>query len=59
MKGTSAVGVISDSDPQPLLARSKLGAYAICNVGLINNKEALIGKYLDEGHGHFGAMTGG
>ena len=59
MKGTSAIGVISDSDPQPLLARSKLGAYAICNVGLINNKEALIGKYLDEGHGHFGAMTGG
>ena len=32
MSGTSAIGCISDSDPQPLLIRSKLGTYAICAV---------------------------
>ena len=30
MKGTSAIGCISDYDPQPLLIRSNLGTYAIC-----------------------------
>ena len=36
MRGTSAIGAISDSDPQPLLIRSKLGTYAIATVGIIN-----------------------
>ena len=39
MKGNSAIGCISDSDPQPLLVRSNLGTYAICIVGVINNAE--------------------
>ena len=30
MKGTSAIGCINDTDPQPLLVRSRLGNYAIC-----------------------------
>ena len=38
MKGTSAIGCISDTDPQPLLIRSKLGPYAISIVGRINNR---------------------
>ena len=59
MKGVSAIGCISDYDPQPLLMRSKLGAYAICMVGIVNNKDELISRYLDETGGHFGAMTGG
>ena len=29
MHGTSAIGIISDSDPQPLLVLSSLGNYAI------------------------------
>ena len=29
MRGSSAIGCISDSDPQPLLIRSNLGTYAI------------------------------
>ncbi len=58
MHGNAAIGCISDSDPQPLLIRSNLGVYAICTVGIINNAEELIGKYLSEG-GHFSAMTGG
>lgn len=59
MQGTSAIGAISDSDPQPLLIRSKAGTYAISVIGLINNSEELIEEYLSSGGGHFGAMTGG
>ena len=60
MSGTSAIGCISDTDPQPLLIRSKLGTYAICTIGIINNANELIEKYLvTSGGGHFDAMTGG
>lgn len=59
MKGCSAIGCISDTDPQPLLIRSSLGTYAICTVGRINNAEVLIENYLSNSGGHFDAMTGG
>ena len=59
MQGTSAIGCISDSDPQPLLLRSHLGAYAICFIGIINNADSLIEKYFKLSGGHFDAMTGG
>ncbi len=59
MKGTSAIGCISDTDPQPLLIRSNLGTYALCIVGIINNSEELIKQYLSFSGGHFDAMTGG
>ena len=59
MKGYAAIGIISDSNPQPLLIRSVHGTYAICTVGRINNAEELIGKYLNASGGHFNAMTGG
>ncbi|MBR4761523.1 MAG: amidophosphoribosyltransferase [Clostridia bacterium] len=58
MKGNSAIGIISDYDPQPLLIRSKLGAYAICMIGIINNAQELIDSYISNG-GHFSAQTGG
>ncbi|MBQ9859220.1 MAG: amidophosphoribosyltransferase [Clostridia bacterium] len=58
MQGTSAIGCISDYYPQPLLIRSKLGTYAICVTGAINNAEQLMETYLADG-GHFDAMTGG
>ena len=58
MQGTSAIGCISDSDPQPMLIRSKLGTFAITTVGVVNNSEELIDKYLSYG-AHFDAMTGG
>lgn len=58
MQGTSVIGCISDSDPQPLLIRSKLGTFAICTVGIVNNADELIDRYLNHG-GHFDAMTGG
>ena len=59
MKGTSAIGCISDTDPQPMLIRSSLGTYAICTVGVVNNAEELIEKYFATSGGHFDAMTGG
>lgn len=39
--GTSGLGVISDTDPQPLIMCSHLGAFAIVTVGLISNIEEL------------------
>ncbi len=59
MHGASAIGCISDSDAQPLLIRSKLGTYAICFIGAINNKEELIDEFLTSTGGHFCAMNGG
>ncbi len=59
MKGTSAIGCISDQDPQPLLIRSNLGTYAICMTGVINNADELIDQFLSFSGGHFDSMTGG
>ena len=57
MVGNAAIGCISDTDPQPLLMVSKVGTYAICTIGVINNAEKLIKDVLKSG-GYFDAMTG-
>ena len=59
MQGTSVIGCISDTDPQPLLIRSHLGTYAITTVGVINNADALIEQVLSKQGCFFDAMTGG
>lgn len=60
MKGCSVIGCISDTDPQPLLICSKLGTYAICTIGIINNAESLVERILSKKSGvYFDAMTGG
>ena len=59
MKGTAAIGCISDTDPQPLLIRSCLGTFAISTIGIVNNSGSLIDQYLSFSGGHFDAMTGG
>ncbi len=59
MQGTSVIGCISDSDPQPMLIRSHLGTYAIATVGIVNNADALIRQVTDDHGGYFDAMTGG
>lgn len=59
MRGKSAIGSISDSDPQPLLIRSHLGTYAIATVGIVNNFEKLLSEYILKNGGHFNSMTGG
>ena len=59
MKGKAAIGIISDSDPQPLLFRSVSGTYAIAVIGIINNLQEIIDIVLKGAHGHLGARTGG
>ena len=59
LKGNSAIGIISDYDPQPLIVMSGLGTFAICMIGVINNAEQLIKEYMNDCNGHFNAMTGG
>ncbi|MBO6054756.1 MAG: amidophosphoribosyltransferase [Oscillospiraceae bacterium] len=58
-EGTCGIGCISDSDPQPLLVRSKLGLYTISTVGIINNAEALINKNFSSRGFQFMAMSSG
>ena len=59
MRGCAGLGCISDTDPQPLLIRSKLGTYAVCTVGIINNADELIEQYFNCEGAHFDSMTGG
>ena len=59
LHGTSAIGCISDTSPQPLLIRSKFGTFAISFVGVINNAEELLQECLIRGNAHFDAMTAG
>jgi len=58
MTGNSAIGIISDYDPQPLIMRSRLGVYAICVVGRIINSEQLVNDYFSATGGHFNSMSG-
>lgn len=57
--GNSGIGCISDSDPQPLLVRSKLGIYAITTVGVINNQDAIIEELSKADGVQFMAMSSG
>ncbi|MBP0964885.1 MAG: amidophosphoribosyltransferase [Oscillospiraceae bacterium] len=59
MSGNLCIGCISDSDPQPILVRSKLGLYAVCNIGIINNAEQLQNDILDSCSESFEAMSSG
>jgi amidophosphoribosyltransferase len=60
MEGTSAIGCISDAEPQPLLLRSALGPFAICVIGAVTNADLLVEQYFSTSNGgHFNAMTGG
>lgn len=47
--GNSGIGVISDTDAQPMLFNSHLGRFAIVTVARINNIEELAQQMLNEG----------
>ena len=59
MEGKLCIGCISDTDPQPILVRSKLGVYAGCSVGIINNAEELSDELLSSGCANFETMSSG
>ena len=59
MRGKLCIGCISDTDPQPILVRSKMGVYAVCSVGIIRNADALVEELLESGCANFEAMSSG
>jgi amidophosphoribosyltransferase len=55
-KGNAGIGVISDTDPQPILINSHLGKFAIVTVAKVNNLPELE-KDLLERNMHFSEMS--
>ena len=56
--GNAGIGIISDTDSQPLVINSHLGKFAIVTVAKINNIEALE-KELLERNMHFAELSSG
>ncbi len=56
--GTQGIGVISDTDPQPLVVGSHLGTFAIVMVGRVNNLEELVSDAFERRRS-FSDTTGG
>jgi len=59
LKGTAGVGCISDSNPQPIILHSKIGAFAVVTVGRINNKKELAERLISEDNVYFSELSGG
>lgn len=57
-EGNSGIGVISDTDPQPIMVNSHLGKMAVVTVGKINNLDELTRELLNDGD-HFSEMSSG
>ena len=45
-KGNQGIGVISDTDPQPIIVNSHLGRYAVVTVAKINNQREIADELL-------------
>ena len=58
MKGHSGIGVISDTEDQPLIIGSHLGRYAIATVGRIRNADELAQNALCGRRAHLSEMSG-
>lgn len=56
--GSMGIGVISDTDPQPIVINSHLGKFAIVTVAYITNLDELEKELLDSGV-HFGELSSG
>ncbi|MBN2505847.1 MAG: amidophosphoribosyltransferase [Verrucomicrobia bacterium] len=59
LKGRMGIGVISDTDDQPLTIGSHLGHYAIVTVGRIGNMSELVRQAYGLRSAHFSEMSGG
>ncbi len=57
-KGNTGIGVISDTDPQPIIINSHLGKFAIVTVARICNIDELERELIDQGV-HFGELSQG
>lgn len=49
MKGTKGIGVISDSNEQPMYINSRFGPFCIVTSGLIENTDSLSRELMEEG----------
>lgn len=49
LEGNKGIGVVSDSDEQPIYLNSKFGPFCIVTAGLIENKEELIQYLFNKG----------
>lgn len=56
--GNCGIGIISDTDPQPIIINSHLGKFAIVTVAKICNIDQLERELLDQGV-HFGELSSG
>lgn len=59
LEGRMGIGVISDTEDQPLIIGSHLGAYAVVTVGRISNAAELVRKAYGLRAAHFSEMSGG
>ncbi len=59
LHGRMGLGVISDSEDQPIIIGSHLGTYAIVTVGRIANAAELVQKAYGLRSAHFSEMSGG
>lgn len=57
--GNAGIGIISDTDAQPLLFNSHLGRFALTTVGKINNLDELAEEVLQSGTMHFAEFSSG
>ncbi len=57
--GKSGIGVISDTEDQPLLISGRLGTFAIVTVGKINNQNEIIHQLFDDGYCHIAEHNDG
>lgn len=55
-RGKAGIGIISDTDPQPIMINSHLGKFAIVTVAKINNMEELVAEML-QNNMHFSEMS--
>ena len=47
-KGNAGLGIISDTDPQPILINSHLGRYAVVTVAKVNNLREIADELLEK-----------
>lgn len=57
-EGNSGIGIISDTDPQPIFMNTHLGKFAIVTVAKVNNMDELEKNLLDKGC-HFSELSSG
>lgn len=57
-EGKSGIGIISDTDAQPIVMNSHLGKYAVVTVAKINNLDDLESQLIKKGN-HFSELSSG